>query len=269
MKLQTSLTTILSAALLAACGGGGSGSDAPAATTPTQGESTASASPGPVSAPFKVIGRTGYLMRGSDFSISPNFEGYTQRDDGAVIEFAGDRLTGDAVVKDIQGDADFAMGRWASGVFTEDGATQSVTFTEADAGYHYVMINQLSAFPASNTPTCDTGVFTAPTFAGGTAVSADDRVGRARGSATLAFAEKSAALKLSITATNAGASATQEFRATASGFLQTQFLGNASGSNVVVQLGSTADGKYLVAGTYMLTLTSGAKYVGAFKFRCR
>jgi hypothetical protein len=271
-KLVIITMTVAAVTALSACGGGGSGDAAPAATTPTAIGNTEATSgeEAPISGVTRFIEgpSTRYFMRGSDFDVVPSFEGYTQRADGAVTEFAGDELTGEALVKDIQGDEDYAMGRWAAGVFTEDDPPwKSVTFTESDsAGYHYVLFNSLSSMPSNGSAQCGKGNFTTPTYAGGVPVQSANRTARVSASlGDLRFDPRGATFDLSLTVVNQESSGSRAF----TGKVERNFWASAPlNQRFVAVLGRATGDAVLFLGTYSIGLDDGTNYVGAFQFRC-
>lgn len=274
------ISSLVSIALLQACGGGsGDGGETAAAAPATVGEPTtpsggttapapaANGNTGSVSAAFVAGSTPRYQLAGSGNQTFGRLEPFVQASSGAMTTLGSTVLSGDSATKDIAGDATFAIGRWAAGTVTRSSGAETLTGTDSRA-YHYVVVNAPSAFPASGTKTCDAGVFTTPTYlsggpgAGGTAA--------AQGSAGLVFGASGAAITGAINVTVAGASGSATLNGTAASVTSVAITGSylSSGAGAAVQIGDAGADAYLVAATYAVTLPNGARYLGAAKFRC-
>ena len=80
-----------------------------------------------------------------------------QETSGAVTTISSYALDGTKVVRDISGDASYAMGRWAGGTMTSK--SSPVVLTESgNASVHYLVLNRPGPpLPASGTLACDAG----------------------------------------------------------------------------------------------------------------
>ena len=279
MKNKLLLPSLLSIALLQACGGGGGGdgdggaSIAPvgvAEPAPVSGgtpATPASANTGAVSAPFVAGTTPRYQLTFPDGQSFGRLDSFVQASSGAMTTLGGTVLSGDSASKEIAGDATFAMGRWAKGTVTRSSGAETLTGTDNRA-YHYLAVNALAAFPASGAKTCDAGVFTAPTYAsGGASTSA---TGTASGSASLVFGASGAAVTGVVNVTAAGASGSASLNGTAQGVNSVAITGAylSSGAGAAIQIGDAGNDAYIVAATYSAVLANGARYIGVAKFRC-
>jgi hypothetical protein len=88
-------------------------------------------------------------------------------------------LSGTSATKDISGDANFAIGRWAAATVITASGADTLTGNDNKA-YHYLVFNTLSALPTTGSATCDAGVFTAPTSVSGGAASSTPGTTNAR-----------------------------------------------------------------------------------------
>lgn len=268
MTIRILIAAMVSAGALAACGGGGDGADASAEAAPSTTPTAPTAPANAVSAPFKAGTAPGVAAFGAGFQSTGVLSSHTQRGDGAVTKIGDRSLGGEAVVRDVKGDADFAMGRWAAGTHTTPSRTE--TLTEPGAGVHYLLYNRLASLPTTGTATCDSGAFTAPGHVGGTAVNAADIVGSASGTASIKFTAEGAAITLTITAKNSNSTGTGNF----GGSLDTptsSYIAGGIGTGVssgTVSMGSSTGNAFHVLGGYTINLSSGARYTGVFKFRC-
>lgn len=125
MKNKLLLPSLLSIALLQACGGGGGGDDgAPAAvsadttssstgTTTTPAAST-SANTGSVSAAFVAGSTPRYQLTSVGSQTFGNLNPFVQAASGAMTTLGSTVLSGDSATKEISGDATYAMGRWVT-----------------------------------------------------------------------------------------------------------------------------------------------------------
>lgn len=198
-----------------------------------------------------------------------HFVGFVQQTNGAVTTIGSASLGTPATVRDIHGDATYAMGRWAAG--TVAGLANPVTLTESgSAAYHYVLFNEAASLPTAGTLSCDNGTFTTPTYVGGTSVAAADFKGSVTGNAQLTFSDAGAGLKIGLTVNNTSSTGTGSFSTTATA-MHTSITGSGqlnSGNTLYVAMGAAAKG-YDVVGGYFVNTASGARYIGAYRFHCQ
>ncbi len=255
-----SLLTVLSIALLQACGGGsddhGSGNIAPGTAANT----------GSVSAPFNRSTSARYQLTGVGSQSFGVLSTSAQDASGAMTSIGSSVLSGSTSVKEIGGDASFAMGRWAAGTVTTTSGATTLTGTDNRA-YHYIAINVPTVFPTSGTLTCDRGAFTTPTYTGG---GNPGTTGDASGSATLTFSAGGATVGGTVSVSASGLSGWASLSgpiATPTSSLTTgAFFSNGTGA--FTQIGDAGSGAYLLATSYAVTLTNGSRYIGVAKFRC-
>ncbi|WP_143047796.1 hypothetical protein [Variovorax sp. YR266] len=277
-KILLSLS-LLSLGLLHACGGssGGGGGGAPMAAAPLGAASGAagSADPAPanadsgsVSAPFARGDRARHLLLGvgaQSFGVLSQSE---QAASGAMTRLNDNMLTGSSATKEINGDANFAIGRWAVGMVTRNSGAETLTGADNRA-YHYVALNELKALPASGNTTSDAGVFTSPTYVGGGSGTAVNS-GAATGSSTLAFGSEGAAVTGAVKVTVGDAIGTVNFDTKVKSPSSTAVTGSflSAGPGAGITLGDHGSNAYAIAVGYAATLPSGARYMGVAKFRC-
>jgi len=182
---------------------------------------------------------TGHLRGRSDVFTFHQAE-FTQREDGAIVKISDTlydtALSGEAKVKDIHGDADFAMGRWTAGVYSSR-SRSPLTFAESgDDSYHYVLVNSPATLPSNGPATCDDGAFTRPT-AVRTGVQGE-RVGpgQASGTASLVFGSEGAAFDVSISARHGNRNGHQQFQGTIRSASEWTLVDAVPGTNALVKL---------------------------------
>lgn len=282
MQLNHAFVLTLIAASLAACGGGGSSSPSDAAVAvnttkpadpvapvvpvvPTAtGENT-----GAVSARFVKGDSARFVFASIGLQSSGKAGSLVQDAAGALSDINGIVFTGNpAVTREISGDASFAQGRWFKGTFTNTFGATSLPGNNASA--HYVAYNALAALPASGTPSCDAGTFTAPAYTGGASVSSDANFGKASGTASVSFDASGAKVALSIDASAGGStgkvSASTSMASAASSSIIGGYL--SSGTGAQLMLGDGGAGRYLLIAAYKAQLANGANYQGVATFRC-
>lgn len=266
MSSRLLLAALFSVTALAACGGGG-GASPPA---PEPDAAPAPAPAGSVSAPFAVDARPHVAFFGVGRQSLAELISHTQSPEGAVTQINTVNLGAPATVRDIQGDASFAIGRWAAGTVT--GGSPGETLTESsNAAYHYVLFNKPASLPATGSPTCDSGAFTTPTYVGGTSVGSSDYRGKASGSAGISFSGAGAAVTLTLNVSNATSSGAGNFSSIVAPTVPTIIAGGSIGTganNAYLTIGASA-ASYDVVGGYVVNLASGARYTGTFRFRCQ
>jgi hypothetical protein len=199
-----------------------------------------------------------------------HFSGFTQQTNGAVTMLDGVSLGAPMTVRDISGDATYAMGRWAAGAVT--GLTSPVTLTESsNAAFHYVVFNAPASMPTSGTLSCDTGTFTTPSWVGGTNVASADNLGRVTGTAQLSFSGNGAAVQLVLNVANSAGSGANNFSTTIAPGASSAFAGHSIGTaqpGAFVAL-SASGAAYDVVGGYMANTSNSAQYTGTFRFHCK
>lgn len=268
------IPSILSIALLQACGGGGSGDGgaAPAASTSNSGSGStgtaASADSGSVSARFAAGASSRYLMVGIGSQTFGRLDTSVQASSGAMTTLSTNVLSGSSVTKEISGDASYALGRWAAGTVTRSSGSETLSGTDNRA-YHYLALNTPAQFPATGSLTCDAGVFTAPTYErGGSGTQPNS--GTASGSATLSFGAGGATVGGAVNVAASGSAGSATLGTTVSSTSSASITGAylSGGSGAAVQIGDAGGGAFLVAASYAATLANGARYIGVTRFRC-
>jgi hypothetical protein len=186
-----------------------------------------------------------------------------------VTALGNNTLSGQTVVKDISGDASFALGRWSQGTVTATNGSTVLDGTSNNA-YHYALFNNLTAFPTSGTYNCDTGKFTAPTYIGGTNVTASAYSGTATGSATLSFSAAGAAVSVTINTSAGGQTGVVTGNSVLSTPTTSAIIGNyfGNGSGMAVTVGDGGGGRVLAIAPYRSTLANGAEYQGIAVLSC-
>lgn len=240
---------------------------APSATAEAPAAAPAAADSGSVSAPFARGERARYLLLGvgaQSFGVLSQSE---QAASGAMIRLNDNTLTGSSATKEINGDANFAIGRWTAGTVTRSSGAETLTGGDNRA-YHYLALNELKTLPGSGSPTCDAGVFTSPTYVSGGGGAANS--GTASGSSTLAFGSEGATVTGSVKVTVGDAVGTVNFDTKVKSPSSTSVTGSflSAGAGAGITLGDHGSGAYAIAVGYSATLPSGARYMGVAKFRC-
>ncbi|KAB8036208.1 hypothetical protein [Janthinobacterium aquaticum] len=276
LRYQIACTALLAGAL-SACGGGSSSSDSPVAVNPANPTNpttpvtppTASGDTGSVSARFAANGSGRYLLMAVASQSTGVLTSVAQGSSGALTEIAGSSFTGSpAITREISGDASFAQGRWFTGTVTRAGVASVLSGNNAST--HYVAYNALVSLPASGSASCNAGVFTAPSYIGGTIIGQDAYFGTASGAATLSFGSGGAVLNMALDVTAGGSSGKISgggtIPAPANTVINGAFLGGSSGT--LLALGDGGAGRYLVTGGYKVVLANGANYQGVATFSC-
>ena len=280
--LNLSLTVSFLALALTACGGGGDGGSdpgpgtpppvappvtPPGSTTPTTGLTT----DGSVSAPFVRGTRSQGIFLNVPYAAFGRLDALTQSPEGAVTALDDNSLALPGTVRDIQGDASFAMGRWTAGIANIwVPSTPTVTLTEAGSdAFHYVTFNRPERLPTTGTLTCGLVAFTPPSYGGGSSVSSGDFRGQITGTATMSFSSMGAAVGLTLNITTPSSSISKSVSTTISAPDSMPDLRDPGSNADVVFVGLGTDGaSYDVVGGYVLGLASGARYAGVIRFRC-
>jgi hypothetical protein len=165
-----------------------------------------------------------------------------------------------ADVSDIGGNADYAIGRWSD-------------------GHHYAVFNNAGAgaLPVKAL-TCDSGVYTKPTFDGAAFTqSPNDHIGTATGSATLAFTDSSHAsvgLTINVSSPVSSGSGTLTTSISAGAMTVRGFngggamIGSGNNSQAQMYLAVGTGNTYLLATYYQLKLSDASYYTGVAMFTC-
>lgn len=274
MTSKLLIPSILSIALLQACGGGGGGDGgaAPAASTSNSGSgatgTAASADSGSVSAKFVAGAASRYQLAGVSVQTFGGLSASVQSASGAMTTLGTNVLSGSSVTKDISGDATYAMGRWVAGTVTRSSGSETLSGTDNRA-YHYIALNSPAQFPTTGTLSCDAGTFTTPTYqSGGSGTSPS--TGSATGSATLSFGAGGASVGGAVNVAASGSAGAATLNTTITSTTSTVITGAylGGGAGAAVQIGDAGGGAFLVAAGYAATLANGARYIGVAKFRC-
>jgi len=256
-----------SAVLLQACGGGDDGAnyvgvDSSGNVQPATPDTPVapSGNTGAVSAAFVKGEHARYMLirpNGQTFGRLDTFE----QTDGAVVQIDSEVLS-NGVVREIAGDAGFALGRWHSGSVTNASGAVSLTGTDGRA-YHYLLFNGLAELPTSGSFTCDAGTFTAPTRESG----AGPVTASATGNASLVFGAEGAAVDGQITLAGGGeATLKTTVDSTTSTSITGAYFNQGAGAAVLVA--DAGNGAYAVAGSYRAA-AGGSSYTGVYRFLCK
>lgn len=275
-------------AALAACGGGNS--DGPTTAGPLSeggagqvGETVggraivmahasgaaSAAAAGTVGALFQTDASSRFFILGNDINEANLLElGMTQSADGGVVRMDNLSLVGDdAKVESISGDASFAMGRWALGIFRLFSFDQPIA--AGSTGYHYIVFNGVAAFPGSGSYTCDAGTFTAPSRMSGSG----QPTGVASGTASLSFAPAGAIVQSTIQVRANGFVGTQSFSTadtpleTPDHYLKTSGFVDSSGNGLLLTVGAAPGNAMRVVVPYQVPVR-GIGYRGIATFVC-
>lgn len=169
--------------------------------------------------------------------------------------------------RDINGDANFALGRWAAGMvsalFWIDLTVRGSDYNN----YHYLAFNRLMSWPTSGAPSCDSGVFTSPTYINGGPTGKPAR-GTVTASVTLSFDTYGAFVNGPINVTAGSETGTLNLSARPQSALTTPFVYSDSKTFLSVALGDAGNNATLIAIGYETTLPSGSRYRGVARFRC-
>lgn len=260
------VVAVLSLAMLQACGGGGSdSSNTPHVDSPAPGTTAA---PTPIAA-FNRGATARYQITSLGSQSFGVLSNSTQGADGAMTVLNTTVLSGSTSVKEIGGDANHAMGRWAAGTVTTASGATTLTGTD-NRSYHYIAFNAPTVFPTSGTLSCDAGAFTAPTYTGGGTVGSASNTGTATGSASLSFGATGATVggSISVAANGSNGSALLTGSIAAPNNSSTTGAYFSNGSGVYTQIGNAGAGAYLVASSFAVVLANGSRYIGVARFRC-
>ena len=270
MKKPISLAlTALSLALLQACGGGG-GSDAGNALADGGTGAATTTNTGSVTAALNRGATARYQLTSVGSQSFGVLSTSVQDAAGALTTIDSNVLSGSTSVKEIAGDATYAMGRWAAGTVTTSSGATILTGTDNRA-YHYIAINVPSAFPATGSLACSAGAFTSPTYTGG---GVTGTTGTATGSATLIFGAGGATVGGSVNVTSAGSAGSVALSgsiATPTSSSTTVLGGSASvggistgsllsAANTVKAIGDTGDSRMQALGAVNLAMQGQQAY---------
>ena len=142
------ITILLACQLAASGGGGGSGADASAIAVPVP-ATPAPTNSGPVLATFVPSAMARYIVYDNAGQSFGPLGTSAQNSSGAITTIADFVLSGLLVAaEDISADSSFAQGRWVAGTVANSVGSAILTGI-TDAAYHYLVFNELTAFPAS------------------------------------------------------------------------------------------------------------------------
>lgn len=279
---------------LSACGGGGDGGGGGASTT-VPSAYTVGASTGSVSATYIYSTPTPlsrYVLLGVGSQTIGNITpAPVQEANGSMTTIATNSFSGNKITKEISGDGYFAQGRWADGDVTLGGATTNISGLH-NKFYHYLTYTPLTALPASGTATCDSGKFTAPTYAGVGSVGDGHLAppginvsgytgdiathGVSSGSASITFSGSGAnivgSISTGVIATNQAASSSgnMSFNVTLPTAAASSITGGffGSGTGALIAIGNGGGSSYIVVAPYAVVLANTVRYTGIATFRC-
>jgi hypothetical protein len=221
-----------------------------------------------VAAPFAPGATPRYQLVGVGSQTFGKLDSFKQEAGGGVSKIGDTLLSGQSVIQNISGDASFALGRWVAGTVTKSSGAETLTGND-NRSYHYVLYNALASFPASGSFSCDGGVFSAPTRDTGSASAPN--TGASSGDATLSFGASGASVSGKVAVSAGGVSGTAALNATvsspSSGPITGSYLSGGSGASV--QVADAGSGAYQVVGSYRAVLSSGAGYIGVYRFLCK
>ncbi|MEJ8846301.1 hypothetical protein [Variovorax rhizosphaerae] len=205
--------------------------------------------------------------------LGPNAQTFGNQTDtqqltsGAMMKIGTYALSGASATREISGDADFALGRWAAGTVTSAWGADTLTLTDRRS-YHYVVLNGLAAWPADrSTTTCDHGVFTSPTYLSGTGTKVP---GTTTGTPTLEFYSRGARVGGNLTVTVEGTPVSVDLDSRLPSPTSSPITGGflSGGTGAAIMLGTTGTNAYVLAVGYAVVLPSGSRYQGVAKFSC-
>ena len=276
-RTAIALLVASSALALQACGGGdgdgggtaGSPSDAGVASTSGSPAAPNGGNTGSVSAQFKAAKAPRFNLLSASLQSFGRLDAFTQEASGAVTRISDTTLSGQTVVRDINGNESFALGRWMAGTVTSKSGAKTLTGRD-DESYHYVLYNAADALPTSGTLACDSGAFTTPSRDSGPGSAAS--TGSASGHASLSFAEEGATVAGAIDVSAGGAGGTASLNvsgldATSSRITGSFFSNGGAGASVA--LADAGGGAFEVVGSYRAKTPNGAGYIGVYRFVCK
>lgn len=206
-----------------------------------------------------------------------------QTADGAMTVLGTNVLSGDYAVRDIGGDASFAIGRWIKGSVMLGGINPEVTdvLTSTDGrAYHYIAYHDLSTLPFDALHLyCTGGNFTTPTYTSGGSQAALTG-SSATGAADIFFNNHSpnVALSGSVTVNANGETANLVFPNTMRAMPFTALLDSnfmtvtgslTTGPGTGVQLVDADNGGYALLVQFAAVMPSGASYIGVGRLICQ
>jgi len=272
MKKGTLFISILTLALLQACGG--DGGDSGSASSPTGGGGgttpPASGDQGSVSAPFVVNAQGRFMVFATSAASMGPLTSVQQTDSGAVVSLSGYNtvsLSGNTLIKDIAGDASYAIGRWVQGTATIP-SVGPVELTGADSpSYHYAVYNVPASFPATGSYTCVLQSATTPTLlVGGRGPETGSVSSQGVG---LRFDSAGANLSGSLTITAGGESVTADMPTPMPNPTSLVASGQYyNGSGNLPQVTDAGNGSYGLMVGYAAQMASGAPYQGVAYMSC-
>lgn len=254
---------------LTACGGSGGGGSSSGSTVTT---GTGETNTGSVSANFVPGAVPRYMIvRNSGYSIG-SATPIVQSASGAITTLGPYTLSGvDVRIREIAGDASFALGRWVYGTVNDNGTpVDTLAGSATIPNWHYLIYNELSALPgATINTTCDSGEYSMPSYLS-SSVPSSTLTATTTGSATLAFAGGIATINVSLLSTAGGASNT--LNASSISWSSIHGISGAgtfySGSGTWVTVSDGGGGSYRIVGMYTTVLSNGVHYQGVYAFKC-
>lgn len=268
---------------LAACGGGGGSSPTTPVPTPTPPSGVGFS--GSIAAPLNTSStRILYDMVGGTTSSSGTSNGLvTQDSNGALVKIGNFSLSGTIGVKEISGNADYAIGRWTAGtVSIYDPITNKTDTSDlsssANGSNYYVALHSPTAALANygngSALACAETHVTKPKWNGGSSVSTDNYFANSFSitSGSIVFdATGNAAVQFTANVASKTSNASTTYTTTISwigtqynGFtlLGIQGLPGRSLSNGFVDLGTNSGNGLIVGGIYNIKLADNSQYTG-------
>jgi hypothetical protein len=304
MKKTLLITSCVAASLflLQACGGDDDDTNpsdpVPPVTNPD--DKDPGEPPGAVSAPFVRSNASHYILMSADpytaryaifheGHVFDELSSSEQTPSGAMIKLNDFLLTGaDRSVLDINGDANFAMGRWVKGAALDDGYNlglgEPLTGTDGRA-FHYLVYQSASEFPVSThckvgyectsmvSPPhrCTGDTFTKPTYIGGgskPALTGSSVTGEAR----IMFSGSSGDVRNGSLTVKANDEIVHlSFPDRLSSTTEMAYAGLPfahGGSGMGVQLADAGNGEIALSIVYAAITGSGARYIGVGRMNC-
>ncbi len=280
-SIITAFALATSVSVLSACGGGGgaAGNSGTSGNNPGNTQSSVPSPSGSVSANFVPNGNTPQFILSTSYGIQAigGLATAPVQVSGVVTTLGKYSFSGSpAVAQDVAGDANFAMGRWVWGTVSDTSTTPSTVLDMMNASYasdtftwHYLLLNNASAWPSSGTMTCDNGVFTKPTVTAGVTTAPVTTGSLATLSFTLAGISK-ATLGFTLTTTDGSASNVANFSANLGyGSMVSVHGVGAGASDTWILLSDGGSGAIRINGLYSTALPNGNTYQGVFSFKCQ
>lgn len=278
MKKTIYPIAVLTACLVAACGGGG-GSGSGGTITPASTTSPATPTPTPtsmnsgaVSASYVRSNLARYIFLGAGQQLFGSLTTSFQDATGAMTTLNSNVLSGITSVQQISGNANVAQGRWAMGTVTKTSGAETLT-SQNSAAYQYVAYNNVATFPTSGAASCDAGQFTAINYVGGTSGTANlgTSTGTGTGNAAIAFGPGGATVSGTFNGSAGGAIGSINIGTTLASTTSLGITGSflSNGPGAAIGIGTDGTNAYVVVAGYGVMLTNGARYQGVATFHCK